>query len=214
MPRSTRPKKKLKRDTTQAPVNPEATTVAPSTPKAVAAATPVAEHAMRDLAMFREWLQGTTQRALARKYNIHHQTVHAIAKKNKWKKLRSDLRSRLYSDKMDEIKDLTMAAQDLLFQDIDKIKASARRENRPLTKEERSHVLALYDRTLKENRLEEGKPTDIGNAPVQVQVVLPAGAKRFGILPPDPKTLVIEAEVVGKEEKTLSVEDILDGDTE
>lgn len=197
-----RPKKKLKG---KQPVSLEEAT----TPEQVIAAPEVESKQDRDVNMFKAWILGKSFEELAEEYKISKTSVAVVSKKYNWRGLKKELRMRQFSAALDKIRDMTITIQTALEQDIQKIVADAANSNRMLTKEERDHLRAMYDRTLKEIRLDEGKPTEINaGGPLQVEIVLPPGAKRFGVLPPDPKGKTIE--VSKTEVKTIDLDAVQD----
>lgn len=156
----------------------------------------VEDKTARDIAMFKSWLLGKSYAKLGKEYKLSSEQVYNISKKYNWPELRKELRHRQFNAAIDRIRDMTVFIQDALDADIRKLVNNAIKEKRGLNSEERGHLRAMYDRTLKEIRLDEGKPTDIGTGSVQVEIVLPVGAKRFGIMPPDPKVKLVEADKV------------------
>lgn len=154
---------------------------------------PVESLIQRDTAMFKDWIAGVTHKALAEKYGMTDDNVQAISKKYNWKQLRKDLATRAYSKAIDRIRDMTVKMAGLLDDDIDKIAAEVAKKKRMLTPEERAHFRSLQDRLLKENRLEDGKPTDTIGGTVKTELVLPPGVKAFGIIPPAAGVTMTEA---------------------
>lgn len=161
---------------------------------------------VRNLSMLKEWLSGKTYQAISKKYGLTLQAVFDVAKKDNWKGLRRELRNRQFNQALERIRDMTMDVQDALHEDINRLLKDVEDKKRLLTKEERDHLRSMYDRSLKEVRLDEGKPTEISSGPSRVEIVLPAGAKRFGLIPPNPKTVtLIEA---SPEEAKIDVDSI------
>lgn len=185
-----RSKKKLKRDKLKTEQDQAA--VVEAVGDLAADETTAEDKLVRDINMFKGWVMGKTYDQLAEENNLSRQTVWTISKKYNWRNLRNDLRTRRFKKTQESMVDFTVWTHDALEADARKAVQDAIDAKRPLSKEERDHLFRMYDRLLKEIRLEDGKPTDIGTGAVQVEIVLPPGAKRFGIVPPDPKVKVIE----------------------
>lgn len=199
-----RPKKKLKRDIKAQ----QTEEVVKETAKVIDNAEVESKQA-RDVAMFKAWLLGKSFEDLAQEYGISKTSVAVVSKKYNWKSLKKELRARQFNAALDKVRDMTIMIQTALEKDIEKIVAEATANNRMLTKEERDHLRSMYDRTLKEIRLDEGKPTEISTGgPVQVEIILPPGAKRFGVLPPDSSGRTIE--VSKTEVKTIDLDQVQD----
>jgi hypothetical protein len=148
----------------------------------------------RNTAMFKDWIGGNSYEALGVKYSMGRGNVCIIAKKYKWAELKKELQDKLFSLAMADIKGMTLSMTRALKRDMEKIVASMIRENRTLTTEERNHFRIMLDRFLKESRLEDGKPTDTVGGSVSIELCLPPGVKRFGIIPPDNRVKLVEAE--------------------
>jgi len=163
----------------------------------------------RKIEMFKLWLSGSTYTEIGKKYGITGQAVAQIAMKNGWKKLRTEFKERQFRQAIEKAKDITIFLQDALEADARRLVADAVSNNRALYKEERDHLRALYDRLLKELRLEAGKPTDISPSGVtQVEIRLPPGAKRFGVIPPDPKRVTLVEKPKSQEEDKINLDDL------
>jgi hypothetical protein len=167
----------------------------------------------RDVAMFKDWLMGKSYDFLGEAYKMSRTNVGLIAKKYNWKALKKELRSRQFNATIDRIRDMTVTIQNLLEQDAKRIVEDVTKEKRMLTKSEREHLRSMYDRVLKEIRLDEGKPTELGgngsSGKFEVELRLPPGVKSFGIIPPDPRVKMIETQDQEKK-PTVDLDDIED----
>ena len=168
-------------------------------------------HSAKYVQMFKDWILGATYGEIAKKYDIKYDLVYYLSKRYKWNALRAQLRARQYARALDDAKDIVVSAQRILKTDLDKISEDVSITGRMLTHEERQHIRSLSDRMLKEARLEDGKPTDItDNVNPQVQIILPEGAKRFGLIPPNEKVIVVEQPKVSrmKNHKMIDIDEI------
>ncbi len=203
-----RPKKRLKQIQTEVAETKEKVAEVISDPQ-VSAPENMADKALRDVKMFREWLSGKTYKQLAVENDLSICRLFDIAKKYKWKDLKKELLDRQFRAALARTREIAIFTQDALAEDIKNFVSKAREGKRDLTKEERDHLRAMYDRILKEIRLDEGKPTDIGNnGTVQVEIVLPPGVRRFGLVPPSPNVKTIEKPPI--EVNSINLDDIED----
>lgn len=162
----------------------------------------------RNVAMFKEWITtGKTYGQLATQFGLTVDGVDYIAKKNNWKVLRQKAIDRAFSTAVMEVKSMALTMTLALKRDMEMIIADSIKEKRQLKEVERSHFRTLLDRFFKEARLDEGKPTEITTGTQKVELVLPPGVKRFGIIPPDPRVTLIESTVEEKS-NTLSLDDV------
>lgn len=137
----------------------------------------------RDTAMFKDWIGGMKLDAIGEKYEMSYENVRRIATKYNWKALRRELVERSFTQMME---DMTAFSADILsafYTDFKMIMEECKKEKRKLTGDERGHLRSLWDRMLKEKRLDEGKPTEVGMGPVQVELVLPNGVQHVGVIP-------------------------------
>jgi transposase len=151
---------------------------------------------VRDMEMFKAWLAGASMSQIAEKFSVSVPTVSLVAKKYKWKTHLVRYQKRQYRLATNRLKTIMPKLQDVLEQDAIQISETAKRENRMLTPAERSYLLSLYDRILKEIRLDDGNPTDVpspgSTGKVSVEIILPAGSKDIGIIPPNPVATLSE----------------------
>jgi hypothetical protein len=146
--------------------------------------------------MLKDWLlTGCSYESLAVKYKVSYSTVATMSAKNDWKGLRQKAMERSFAAAVNEVKGMTLTLTHALKRDMQRVAERAMSENKDLTKEERDHFRALLDRFFKESRLDEGKPTDIqgGNGNQSVNIILPPGVKRFGLIPPAAQVQVVES---------------------
>ena len=156
-------------------------------------------HSAKYIQMFKDWILGATYGEIAKKYDVKYSLVYYLSKRYKWNAMRAELRARQYARALDDVKDIVINAQRIIKTDLGKIDEDINITGRMLTHEERQHIRSLLDRMLKEARLEDGKPTDItDNINPQVQIILPEGAKRFGLIPPDQSVIVSEKPKVSR----------------
>lgn len=168
-------------------------------------------HSVKYIQMFKDWILGATYGEVAEKYGVKYHLVHYLSKRYKWNEIRAELRARQYSRALDEVKDIVVSTQRILKSDLNKINEDINITGRMLTHEERQHIRSLQDRMLREARLDDGKPTDIvNNTQPQIQIVLPEGANRFGLIPPDQNVKVIEQPKVSrmKNHKLIDIDEI------
>lgn len=206
-----RPKKKLKQKVLES-VAKETIGVevpAPAPPTDPNQKTPEQLKDERDLSMFSDWLLGKTFTELSEKYNIDRSTVAVISKRYGWKKLKNELKHRQYKKAMLRMKESAIRIQSLLDEDLTRMVDDVREKKRPLTTDERAHLRSLQDRILKEIRLEDGQPTEIeSGGPRQLEIILPPGAKRFGVMPPGPNVKLIESDK--KQDAVINIDDFQD----
>lgn len=162
----------------------------------------------RDLLMFKDWMSGLSMGKVAEKHGMAYDTVRDIAAKYSWKSLRRELLARRFSHMLDEMTSFSADILGVLYADFKGIIKSAKDEKRSLTSEERGHLRSLWDRMLKEKRLEEGLPTETDTGPVRVELVVPHGVKHVGVIPV-PKSNIT---VTNKPAKTVESEDKIDLD--
>lgn len=167
----------------------------------------------RNVLMFKDWINGLSHEKIADKYKLHVQSVHKIASDNNWTDLKKKTMDKMFSVAVNEVKSMAYTITLALKRDMQKIVHTAIKEDRVLSEAERAHFRTLLDRFFKEARLDEGKPTDItgGTQVHRVQLVLPPGVKRFGIIPPDPRVTYVE-KTEEKKSDMMSIDDIDVGD--
>lgn len=169
----------------------------------------------RDLEMFKLWMQGTSCATLAHTFNLSVNSVYKIRKRDRWEKLRQEFNERVYMRQALRLKALTVRLVDAVEKDFNIIIKKLSGETPvALTPEERTHIRMTLDRLLKENRLSDGKPTDIGETTgvVEHRIKLPPGVKRFGVIPPGDNVKQIESteEQQTKDAAKVTIDD-LDG---
>jgi len=161
----------------------------------------------RDKQMFVDWMNGMTQPEIAKKYEISPSNVTKVARKYNWRDKRRQINQREFSDVINDLQGIATKTSHILKGDVIRIVKKFNSSDEPLTGEERAHLRALLDRILKELRLEDGKPTEISNEPVQI--VLPAGVKDFGVIPTTGRTVkVIETEEINEDKEDFDIDDV------
>ncbi len=169
----------------------------------------------RDLEMFKLWMQGASCESMAKQYGLKVAAVWRIKRRDCWEKLRKELINRFYSKFAMKLKGFTVRVSDVMDKDFVRLEEKVNR-GEALDKDERRYLTRLADILFKENRLTDGKPTEIGNAGgvVKHEIKLPPGVRRFGVIPADSNVKPIEhAAEVQKEEKTgrISIDDVDEG---
>lgn len=170
---------------------------------------------MRDVEMFKDWMSGMSMEKVAEKYELSVPMIYKIKKRDNWNDLKAQIRDKMYQSMLEDLKSFSVELTQALKKDFMIIQKKLNDETpQPLTPEERSHIRLLMDRVLKENRLSDGKPTEVTNTSGEVvhRIILPPGAKRFGIIPPPANVKVIESEVKpdNTSPESLSLEDVID----
>jgi hypothetical protein len=155
----------------------------------------------RNVAMFKDWIGGMTYESLGEKYGLTLDGVFAISKKQNWKTLKAQLIEKRLAAAGQEVKGMVVTILTALKRDMQMIVDAAVRENRMLTDDERDHFTKLYEKFMKESRLDDGKPTEISDETRRVELVLPPGVKRFGVIPPDPRVNLVESKPTDKDEQ-------------
>lgn len=161
----------------------------------------------RNVAMFRDWITGTTKTDLAIRYDVNINTVLKVSKENNWDALKKKAIDRMLGAAVQEVKGMAYMMTLALKRDMEIIIKQAVQENRTLSGAERDHFAKLLDRFMKEARLDDGKPTEISSDTKRVELVLPPGVKRFGIIPPDPRVHLVESKVEEKKQ-TIGLDDV------
>lgn len=152
-----------------------------------------AERADRDRKMFIAWMGSRSMDEVAKQFGLNVRYVRDVSRKYDWRSARAEVLRRGLIDAMDDVRSVLVGAIKGLQRDLQLMLLAAEKESRQLTKEERDHARALFDRFAKEVRLEDGKPTDTGaGGTLTVELRLPEGVKGFGIIPPDPSVKLIE----------------------
>ncbi len=145
----------------------------------------------RDLLMFKDWVKGMTHAEIAAKYNLSVSHVGLMSSKHKWREARGIIRKKRYSLAIQSLQEESADLIKALKKDFHLTMLDQMKTNRTFSKDERKHFLDMLDRFLKETRLEDGKPTDVMNNHHRIEVVLPAGVKHFGVIPPPPNSTVL-----------------------
>lgn len=183
--------------------------------KALARDPGVLKGRARNTEMFKEWFKGKPISKIAEEYGLSRQRVDAIKKRDKWAQVAEELQNRAYSALSYEWKEfvgsITMALKTDWNRAVNRLLKS---DDASLTPDERTHGRLLLDHLVKSSRLADDKPTSIQSTEgvVTHRVLLPAGVKRWGVIPPDAKVEQIEAKEVEKEKPKLSLSDVEDLD--
>lgn len=149
----------------------------------------------RNTQMFQDYTLGMTQALIAEKYKMSIDNVRHIAMKNNWPKLIKEMSMRGHERAMTDVRFVVSKTTRLMRLNSTRIEREMDKDqDRTLTKDEASFVLTANDRALKEARLEDNKPTEISGGPQPITVVLPAGVRRFGVMPPAKGITLVNAE--------------------
>lgn len=171
-----------------------------------------------ELQMYKDYLRATmTMDELAAKYGMSASNLYVIAKANKWKDKRRKAKERAYSNLDEKYKNLIVDLVSFIDRDAKLLMQKCLKENREMTMQERSYMISLFEKYTKEQKLTDGKPTEItgGTSVVRHEVILPPGAKRFGVMPPDARVTEVEYKVIEqkKSEEPVPEDDEDDFDT-
>lgn len=176
-------------------------------------ATRVRQGRARNVEMFKAWLDGETLVGVAKRFAISHRQACHIKKKDQWDKIKKELYERFYAKVGMKLKAFTARLMFVVEKDFEHLEKKVK-ENLPLTKDERMHYYRLLDRVLQENRLSDGKPTDISGTTgvVEHSIKLPPGVRRFGVIPADPRVKAVEHEPAKAPERRprMTVDDVDD----
>lgn len=159
---------------------------------------------LAELEMYKDYLRYVPVEKIAIKYAMSAEGVYKIAQKNQWKKKRLKAKELAYKNLDKKYRQQIVDIVKFVQHDYMLLMQKCLTEKREMTMQERGYVLSLLEKLTKENRLNEGKPTDIteGNHLVRHEVLLPAGVRRFGVIPPGPNVTQVEAAVVKPVEPT------------
>jgi hypothetical protein len=146
-------------------------------------ANPYGEYVTRDTAMFKDWIGGMKRDQIAVKYEMSIDNVTRIALKYNWKGLKKELIERSFNRMLDSMTSFSADILTAFYADFKLVMESVAKDKRSLTGEERAHLRALWDRMLKEKRLEDGNPTDLPTGTVKVELVVPNGVQHVGVIP-------------------------------
>ncbi len=167
----------------------------------------------RNIAMFKAWLSGEPMPNIAKKYGLKLKALYNLSERYKWASLRRQHVRRAYEKALVEMQGMVSTVTISIKRDMERIASNAIKAKRDLTKEERQHFMALLEMFLKQQRLEDGKPTSINSETKKVILVMPPGMKTpYGLIPPDPRVQYVESEAEDKTEE-LTLEDV-DSDDE
>ncbi len=140
----------------------------------------------KELNMYKDYLRHTPIEDMAIKYEMSCENIYKIARKNDWKKKRLKAKEKAYRKLDIKFKEQIVDIADFVHKDLMMLVQKCTKEKRQMDKEERTYVLNLFEKLVKENRLSEGKPTEItdGNQVIRHEVILPTGVEYFGVIPP------------------------------
>ncbi len=137
---------------------------------------------LRNIAMFKKWVQGIPMEKIAEEFGMSVQMIRHISSQSQWAKARKALYAKQYSSAIDTLQPIVSDLIGALSDDFKRL--NKKRTEKPdtlLDKDERKHIMEMTQQFIKEIRLEAGKPTDINTGVRQIRYILPEGVKRFGV---------------------------------
>lgn len=146
----------------------------------------------RNAEMFRRWMKGESHEQLAKAFGLHPATVGAIAVQGGWSKLRKKFNERLYDEMLDTMHEQAVDLMGALHKDYALLVSEhqGKKKKSQFSKEERQHMVKLFELMLNEAKLRAGQPTAISKSETSMKFILPVGAKSPFIIPPAPGVTV------------------------
>jgi hypothetical protein len=153
------------------------------------------EEVARELDMYQDYLRYTPVEEIARKYGMSPEGVYKVSQRNEWKAKRAKAKEQAYKNLDKKYRQQLVDIVKFIEHDYRLLMQKCLREGREMSKEERQYVLKLLENLTKENRLNEGRPTDItdNSGIIRHEILLPKGVRRFGVIPPPPNVVQVEA---------------------
>lgn len=185
-------------------------------PKEPEVFTPGAYEVEREFKMYKDYLRHMPIEDMAVKYDMSVDNIYKIARRNDWKKKRLKAKEKAYRQLDIKYKEQIVDIMEFVQRDLMKLIQKCTKENREMTMPERGYTLSLYEKLVKESRLNEGKPTEItdGNQVIRHEVVLPPGVEHFGVIPPAANVIQVSASQAPSESETPEDKVGLDDDDE
>ena len=181
-------------------------------PKLKAKIPSVESFADRNLEMFKLWVTGMSHKAIGAQFGVTENTVWRVSKKKDWKKYRKLLEARRYKSAIESLKPTTMVAIQIVNRDLELLKKRVLDGNQEMNKAERDYVLHMIELYVKENRLEDGKPTENlgGNIERTIHLKLPAGfpKEKAGLIPPPSNVILVETPIGATDKKKADAVDL------
>lgn len=167
-------------------------------------------------ALFERYIKGDTITDIAAVTKHSRSSLHVIADHYKWKERKAKIIEAKFNQLETKIKNTVMTIDKLLTQDLERLVEDVTITKRNLTKEERDHLRALYDKHTKDVRLNAGKPTGdevTFNAPTAIQIVAPKEmADAMGIFMNDKNKIISEVEYHKVDEVSDKDKEYIDGE--
>lgn len=165
----------------------------------------------RDVEMFKDYFKGLRMTQIAVKYGISRQRVDKIKRRDKWNKMAEEIRDRAYAALSYEWKDFAGKVTSTLKKDWERIlRRLSENPDAELSDKERAHGRHLLEHLTKATKMADDKPTEVTSTDgvVTHRVLLPAGVKRWGIIPPGAKVEQVEHQEEKKGAAKVSVSDV------
>lgn len=166
----------------------------------------------RAIAMFKMHMQGKSYDEIGKEHGVSKTVVWRVAKKYDWEKLQTAYWQRTYEKVVNSgAKQVASKIMGLIKHHVNGLqKKVADDPNYTLSIDDVRELRQLLDALLKENRLNDGKPTEAIGGTVRHVVELPPGVKHYGVDPPGPNVIEIEGKTADEKanDDTIDPEDL------
>ena len=145
------------------------------------------------LAIFKLYCEGKKLSAIAEQYGVKVGAIYWLSQHEKWKEKRKKMIKRGVERYGDHVTEAMLKCIRILNMEISSLLQRADSGIR-LQEEDRKFIADTFAKLSKERRLEDGTPTENLNTSgtIEHRIILPPGAKRFGVFPPGPNTTLLE----------------------